>query len=338
MRRAIACRVRHDGGREYACSKSLRALVRLDSEVVTVRAILTPLQERTFRDVCGVDGAVETHFHGWSKRVILTDDRVFLFPRDHTRVSNLDRESAALEALDSCALVPSLIARREDDRISPYPFLELVRVAGSPFYGEVYEPVELSSVLDLMAQLGPAVADWHNRPTNDVAPILRAGFARQPGILERALEDDPAGLANEAAMVLGLPVEAGWIDAIAAVQTLPAVLTHGDVHGEQIMTDRNTLTGVIDWETAAIDNPIRDFNFREWGRGWYRAHEQDFSVLRERLWSSYASARTSAPLPDWQKVHLFFSLIEAWQCATSDHEFDIERRLLALANLATSPA
>jgi aminoglycoside phosphotransferase (APT) family kinase protein len=303
---------------------------------VTIRAILTPWQEDAFREVCAVAGAVETHFHGWSKRVILTTDRVFLFPRDHTKVHLLDREAAALEALDDCAHVPKLIARRQDDRISPYPFLELARVAGSPFYEEVYEAAELSVVLDLMGQLGPAIAEWHERSTGDLAPILRTTVSRPRGILERALHDDPARLANEAAALLELPVNTGWIDAIAAVQSLSPVLAHGDVHGEQLMVDRNTLTGIIDWETASIDNPIRDFNFGEWGLGWYRAHERDFSSLREQLWTSYASARVTVPLPDWRAVHLFFSLIEAWHCTTSDREFAIERRPLALTNLVAA--
>ena len=286
--------------------------------------------------MCAVAGAVETHFHGWSKRVILTTDRVFLFPRDHTKVQNLDREAAALEALDGCAHVPRLIARRQDDRISPYPFLELARVAGSPFYEEVYEAAELSVLLDLMAQLGPAIAEWHERPTEDLAPILRTAFSRPRGILGRALHDDPTRLATEAAAHLELPVHTGWIDAIAAVQSLSPVLAHGDVHGEQLMVDRDILTGIIDWETAAIDNPLRDFNFGEWGLGWYRAHERDFSALRERLWTSYVAARGSVSLPDWRTVHLFFSLIEAWHCITSDREFAIERRPLALANLVAA--
>ncbi len=303
---------------------------------MTIRAILTPPQEDAFREVCDVHGAVETHFHGWSKRVILTADRVFLFPRDHTKLPNLDREAAALEALETCALVPRLIARRQDDRISPYPFLELTRTPGSPFYGEVYEPAELSIVLDLMAQLGPAIADWHQRSTVDLVPTLRAGLSRRWGILERILQGDPSSLAIEASGVLELSAQASWVDAIAAVQSLSPVQTHGDVHGEQLLTDTDTLTGIIDWETAAIDNPIRDFNFGEWGRGWYRAHERDFSVLRERLWTSYANARTSVPLPDWRTAHLFFSLIEAWHCATSSREFDIERRPLAVANLMTA--
>lgn len=282
--------------------------------------------------MCAVVGAVDTHFHGWSKRVILTTDRVFLFPRDHTKVANLDREAAALGALDACAHVPRLIARRQDDRISPYPFLELACVAGSPFYEEVYEAAELSVVLDLMAQLGPAIAEWHERSTEVLAPILHTAFPRPAGIFERGLHDDPARLATEAAAVLELSVHPAWIDAIAGVQSLSPVLAHGDVHGEQLMVDSGTLTGIIDWETAAIDNPIRDFNFGEWGLGWYRAHERDFSVLRERLWTSYAAARNVA-LPDWRAVHLFFSLIEAWHCATSDREFSIERRPLSLANL-----
>ena len=323
--------------RERARPETLRPLVYRDIGNVTIRAILTPPQEDAFREVCDVGGSVETHFHGWSKRVILTPDRVFLFPRDHTRVPQLDREAAALASLDTCAHVPTLIARRQLDRISPYPFLELTRVAGSPFYGEIYEAAELDIVLDLMTQLGPAIAEWHEQSTDHLAPTLLAGFSRPRGFLERALSDDPASLAIEATTVLELPVQAGWIDAIAAVQSLSPVLTHGDIHGEQLMIDKGTLTGIIDWETATIDNPIRDFNFSEWGQGWYRAHEHDFSVLRERLWRSYAAARPYASLPDWQTVHLFFSLIEAWKCAISDREFDIERRPLALANLVTAP-
>ena len=119
------------------------------------------------------------------------------------------------------------------------------------------------------------------------------------------------------------------------MQSLSPVLTHGDVHGEQLMVNEGTLTGVIDWETAALDNPIRDFNFGEWGLGWYRAHERDFAALRERLWTSYAAARTVS-LPDWQTVHRFFCLVEAWHCVTSDREFAITRRPIALANLAAS--
>lgn len=303
---------------------------------MTVRAILTPWQEDAFREVCGVAGAVEAHFHGWSKRVILTADRVFLFPRDHTKVQNLEREAAALEALGTCAHVPRLIARHRDDRISPYPFLELARVAGSPFYEEVYEAAELRVVLDLMEQLGSAIAEWHERSKGDLAPLLRTAFPRPQGILERALHEDPAQLATEAAARLDLPANPRWIDAIVAVQSLSPVLTHGDVHGEQLMADSGTLTGIIDWETAALDNPIRDFNFGEWGLGWYRAHERDFSALRERLWTSYAAGRVSLSLPDWRTVHLFFSLVEAWHCAISDREFSIERRPVALANLVAA--
>ncbi|MEM9651529.1 MAG: aminoglycoside phosphotransferase family protein [Actinomycetota bacterium] len=296
---------------------------------MTVRAVLTPPQEQAFREVCGVVGPVDTHFHGWSKRVILTTDRVFLFPRDHTRVPNLDREGAALEALGGVGPAPRLIAYRQDDRISPYPFLEVQRVPGAPFYGEVYEAAELDVVFELMSQLGPAIADWHRRPTTDLAPILHDAVPRPGEVLGRALADDPSQLAAEAATVLDVPRRPDWIDAIGAIQSLPPVLAHGDVHGEQLITADNVLTGIIDWETAALDNPVRDFNFREWGRGWYRAHERDFPTIRERLWRSYAEARPAATLPDWRTVHLFFSLIEAWECAISTRRFDIERRPLA---------
>jgi aminoglycoside phosphotransferase (APT) family kinase protein len=191
-------------------------------------------------------------------------------------------------------------------------------------------------VLDLLAQLGPAIAEWHERSPVRLAPRLPTALPRPRGLLERALVDDPTPRAAEAAARLEVPIRTSWIDTVAAVQSLPPVLTHGDVHGEQIMVDRGTLTGIIDWETAAIDNPVRDFNFVEWGLGWFRAHERDFAILRERLWTSYSAARTVA-LPAWQTVHQFFALIDAWHCTTSTSPFSLARRPIARANLLDAP-
>src|SRR5688572_19415195 len=99
------------------------------------------------------------------------------------------------------------------------------------------------------------------------------------------------------------------------------------------MVDGRQLRGVIDWESAAVDHPIRDFDFGEWGKGWYRAHEADFAALRERLWTSYAAAR-SVDLPTWQTVHLFFSLVETWWChLPTANSFSLQRRAIALRNL-----
>ncbi|MEM7092400.1 MAG: aminoglycoside phosphotransferase family protein [Actinomycetota bacterium] len=286
--------------------------------------------------MCDVRGAVETHCHGWSKRVILTDRRAFLFPRDHTHVAHIEREAAALTLLRACGHAPRLINRHEHDGISPYPFLEIERVPGAPFYGAVYEAADMSVVIDLLTELGEAIAGWHDWPLGGLAPALRTGLARPTGLLERCLNAEPSQLVDEATAVLGVSGGGAWVEAIDAVQSMAPALTHGDIHGEQVMVANGSLVGVIDWETAAIDNPVRDFNFQEWGRGWYRAHETDFATMRETFWQSYSANRAATPLPDWRQIHLFFSLIEAWQCATSDTAFDVSRRELALVNLRTA--
>ena len=300
-----------------------------------IRAILTAPQEDAFRERCGVTGAIETHFEGWSKRVILASDRVFLFPRDHTRVAGLDREAMVLQVLSGWKYAPQLIGYHTDTTISPYPFLELARVTGAPFYGQTYEAAaDLNIVLDLMSQVGSAIAALHDRSTEGLAPDLSQVFPRPGELLQRVLVSDPARLIEEATTAIGVPAADGWSEALAAVQAITPVLTHGDVHGEQLMTDdSNRLTGIIDWETASVDNPVRDFNFNEWGRGWYRAHEHEFALLRETLWTAYADGRTSVSLPRWQAIDVFYCLLEAWQCAMSTHTFDVERRPLALTNL-----
>ena len=88
---------------------------------------------------------------------------------------------------------------------------------------------------------------------------------------------------------------------------MDAVLVHGDVNEGQILVDEGLrVTGVLDWETAHIGHPLKDFDFGEWGYGIF-AWDAHFHLLRRRMWEAYAEARGS-PLPSWEAVHLAFCL------------------------------
>ena len=63
----------------------------MDDETATLAVLPPPALDR-FRQVCGVTGPIEPRFDGYTKLVLLTPDRAFLFPRNHTIVLPLERE------------------------------------------------------------------------------------------------------------------------------------------------------------------------------------------------------------------------------------------------------
>jgi hypothetical protein len=100
----------------------------MDDETA-VLAVLVPPQLARFRQVCRVDGAIEPRFDGDTKHVLLTADRAFLFPRNHTLVEQLERECDVFATVGH-PLVPRLLGRWHDPGISPYPFSAVTRLAG----------------------------------------------------------------------------------------------------------------------------------------------------------------------------------------------------------------
>ena len=98
---------------------------------------------------------------------------------------------------------------------------------------------------------------------------------------------------------------------------LPPTLIHGDVHEDQFFVRSRSelkITGLIDWGTAAIGNPVFDFNFGEWGVDiWrYRTH---FRRFRQVMWGEYLAAR-NINLSTVEGLHVFYTLQELYCAAT----------------------
>lgn len=253
-----------------------------------VNAVLIPPQAERFASLTGVDlDRLVLNVSGWNKLVLVGSERVFLFPRSAGGVEWFERELAAYQALAVAQLsvVPRLLGRWEDPEIYPFPFAAVTRL-----HGEVPADPE-----EFIEQLGRAIARWH-----ELQPPLLTG-ARPPRHhdafhhrwLRRAL--DPATCADataEAAGLLGRPARAPvWAGLLASAAELAPVLVHGDIHEDQLLTDGDQLTGIIDWETARVDHPFWDFDFGEWGTGLWRRRRRDFSALWARGWRAYARAR-----------------------------------------------
>ncbi len=251
-------------------------------------AVLIPPALARFRTLVKLgDAPLFVDFTGFNKYVLLTDDRVFLFPRQANNVEWFQRELATYRALEAAglAIVPRLIGEWHDDAIYPFPFAAVTRLHGG-------RPTDASDVLD---QLGRAIAQWHQ-----IAPPDLPG-ARPPAHhdradtrwLRRALNPATSrSAAAEAADRLGHPERlARWTDLLDAAARHRPVLVHGDIHEDQLLVVGGQLTGILDWETARIDHPFWDFDLGEWSTGLWRRHRRDFSGLWSIAWQSYARER-----------------------------------------------
>ncbi len=277
-----------------------------------IHAVLIEPQLERFRELCGLGEAQLTvSFEGWHRHAILSSDRVFLFPRDRSKVAGLLREAVVLKALDGRGVpAPRPLGMWRDRGVSPYPFTAVSRLPGQTWSG-LEADATLEQLATVLSGLGRAIASWHRLDPRTLPRRVRSRRTRCPSDIERWFD---AGALDEAAAAaalrLGLPPRraADWVRELEPLASMAPVLVHGDINEGQILVNGDLgVTGILDWETAGVGHPLKDFDFGEWGYGIF-AWEPSFDVLRRRMWEAYARARGGA-LPSWRAVHLFFCLI-----------------------------
>lgn len=280
-----------------------------------VFAVVAPPRVPRFRELAGLTDheVVTADFSGWSKLVLLSDDRAFLFPRDHTQVEFLHREVEALRAVAPVGLaqVPVVEAVWEDDGVSALPVAVVTRLPGR-LLAERIESLSADEVGGVLEQLGALAARWH---AADPGPLAHRPPRTHP---PQVLVDDllgrlPLSDAVERAVApleLDADQQRTFAEVLRQARSLDPVLVHGDVHEGQVLVDDDLrVTGVIDWQTARVGHPFTEFDLGEWGTGTWRGHRRSFPALRRRQWATYAGARG---LPDdlgpcferfWAVVH-----------------------------------
>lgn len=310
-----------------------------------VAAVLVPPQLKRFRELCTVDGPIEPRFDGYTKHVLLADDRAFLFPRNHTIVDQLERECDVYATVDH-PHVARLLGRWDEPAISPYPFFAVSRLQGSSL-GNL-SPEQLPT---LAAQLGAAIAASHEIALDRTPRRLWANAWSEPPAQPPTATDcysplrDLGGAEHlaEAALPLSPAAHKTLLDALKTVEAMDPVLAHGDLHESHLLLDDSgTLTGILDWGFGGVLSPIVDFTCSQWdSTSW--AAETTYGDLRHHLWTAYANHR-SAPLPSWEQIQLALTTFDIVALApeTKTHyywqkgpEWQATRRAQARAHLQT---
>ena len=281
-----------------------------------MHAILAPPDLKRFRELTGIgDADLGVSFDGWSKLALLTDDRVFLFPRRGCDAQLL-HGARVCEVLSTLGVgyVPRVLGRWPDGALTAGPFVAFERRSGIG-WDVVEDRGGIDDVEKMLGSLGRAIATWHRINVSDLPSDLRhvpLFGPKQPWLRDLL---DPArvdGCVDEAVGLL-CPKPSWssiWRTTLRAVSSMTPVLVHGDVCENQLLVDEQARVGtVLDWDTAGIGHPLHDFDFGEWGFGIF-AWQDQFTRLRRSMWEGYRAGRPGTDLPDANAIHLLFTLSE----------------------------
>ena len=271
----------------------------MDDEAA-VGAVLTPPALERFRQLCEVDGKIEPRYSGFTKHVLLSDDRAFLFPRNHTVVRLLERECEVYAAVDH-PLVPALRGQWREAAISPYPFFAVTRLEGRSVDG-----ASLGDMAPLAQQLGAAIAGYHadsednpDRLSQRIRKGATPGVSGNEHYTPIRFLGGVQRIADSVAAFLGAATPAAVVDALDAVEAMTPVLAHGDLHEGQLLVDESgALTGILDWGFAGVLSPLCDFTCSQFD-GTLLAAEPTYGAIRRQMWTAYADRR-AAELPTWE--------------------------------------
>lgn len=309
-----------------------------------LEVVLTPPQRDRLRRLLDLPdlSRVRLSGQGWHRYAVLAPDRVLLLPRDHRWVPGLQREAIALEFLAARGVaVPRLLARISDDRLWPYPANLISRCDARPL-STVLADADLTGAAETLAGLGRLIASYHRIDVAELPESLATPPGERPDRFEAELPHfsdflDPERLerlCSALAAAAGLPggrVQR-WLRFVEPVLALDHVLVHRDINEGQVMIDSDDrVCGLIDWEGAGRQHPLTDFDFGEWGPAIF-AHEAKFGSLRKTFWEAYQAAR-GIGLPEWQRVHLLMTIVNAPAPEGTATAWNDHRRERTLANL-----
>ncbi len=254
-------------------------------------------------------------FVGWNKHTIMCGDKVFLFPRNPSKVPNFNKEIRIYQkAINHPQLLaPRLIELVNDKRINYYPFAVVSKFNGQ-LLTKYLKDINNQQMKHFLLQLTKKIAAYHEI---DIAefPFLNKRLiqSRRKLLIKKWQEDILSLLTFEKTFhqtftwieanfnKLSIKLGATWerkkqqiYTILQEIASLDRVLIHGDIHEDQIFVmkkeDELIIEGIIDWETATVFNPILDFNFGEWGIELWE-FEKKFSEWRKQIWHIYQQER-----------------------------------------------
>ena len=171
--------------------------------------------------------------------------------------AGIEREYAALVALDGKAPVTPPIAFCKDAAVAGHPFSLTGFVEGVTITQELPETYSADAIAPLGFSLMETLGAIHSV---DPAALLSQGFGRPEGFAERQVRRWLDVREKHSARPLPLLNEIGdWLLANLPDEAAPAII-HCDFHLDNCLSavDRPEIRAAIDWEMATLGDPLVD--------------------------------------------------------------------------------
>jgi len=233
---------------------------------------------------------IKANFNGWRKLILYTEELFFMFPRDPRGVEWLEKEAMAYKAMNDLDIppVPKLVEIVSDKEISYYDFLVVKKIKGEA-YSKYEDELKDEDVKKMLFELAKVISLWYNIDLEDIdISLLKKTEENTTNITiqnwEKAILNPDQ--VKEAILYIQGVIEywgqkynfqaldtlisndslSKWSIILEEIANMNKVLVHGDIHEDQILLESKEtmkITGIIDWETVGIMNPIWDFNFHD---------------------------------------------------------------------------
>ena len=275
---------------------------------------------------------LKANFDGWRKLVLYTEDLIFLFPRNPDGIEWLDTEISAYEFLNkyNIQVIPRFIERVRKPEISFYEFAAVSRLKGEA-YSKYEKEITYEEITKLLEDLARLFTLWHNIPLEEIPSKIKTRKIHDETIYHWELKFLDPKTTDEAfnfvlenikqqinknkqaflEILISKETEQIWRECLKELVSLDSVLLHSDIHEDQILIDSKesmNISGIIDWETVRVGNPVWEFNFFEWGFGIWKWWKH-FSKIRSNMWEMYLSERR-IQLKYSEGLDLFYTLSE----------------------------
>ncbi len=256
---------------------------------------------------------LKANFDGWRKHVLISDDRVFLFPRDPNGIEALDLEATAYEIMNRHPdfPVPKFIERVKDSQISYYEFVVISYLEGTA-YSKFEKEVKEDDVIKMLTNLAVVLAKLHEIPLVDIPSkiqnskifnimrykweehILESVFEEAfDVVVDKVIKNTKRFSPNLLDTFESVKLNILWKECLLEIRGLSPVFLHCDIHEDQILVESKEnmkITGIIDWESVRVGNPVWEFNFYEWGFGIWK-WSKNFPEFRKIMWKKYLEER-----------------------------------------------
>jgi len=307
-----------------------------------VRAILNRPQQKAFKEEFKIDPNKLTPIvTGYWKYVLLDKEKVYMFHRNHECAEWAAHEKDIYLWLNKLNKLqaPLLIDTVINKEISPYEILIVKRLHGVLLY-EVMDDMTFSNLKKTCLDLVSHIAYWHDSDTKDL-PDFYQNATVVDSSKEINSEDWLYQVLNPKTfdssidyVVKNLKKHLPNIDAnklkteLKPLLELELVLVHQDLHEAQILVNEKSpyeITGILDWESGRLLNPIIEFNFNEWFKPMWLKDIKGFQNIRLEMWNKYIQERKLKteikPEAILTLYNLYYSLcIPSWNSKTDNKE------------------